>query len=47
MVLVKNCQFFLLFILGIIGQQNFFYKSLEQKNASLGYKIKKYKKSKN
>ena len=38
MVLVKNCPFFRLFILGILGQQNFFYKSLEQENAFLGYK---------
>ena len=43
MILVKNWSFFHFFIFGNIGQQNVFYDSLEQKNAFLGYKIKKYK----
>ena len=33
--------------LGNIGQENVFYDILERKNAFLGYKIKKFKKSKN
>ena len=33
--------------LGNIGQKNFFYDILERKNAFLGYKNKKFKKSKN
>ena len=33
--------------LGNIGQENVFYDILEWKNASLGYKKKKFKKSKN
>ena len=33
--------------LGNIGQENVFYDILEQKNAFLGYKNKKFKKSKN
>ena len=47
MVLVKHWPLFHFFIFGNIGQQNFFYGSLELKNAFLGYKIKKYKRSKN
>ena len=35
------------FFLGNIGQENLFYDILEPKNAFLGYKIKKFKKSKN
>ena len=35
------------FFLGNIGQENVFYDILEQKNAFLGYKNKKFKKSKN
>ena len=35
------------FFLGNIGQENVFYDILERKNASLGYKNKKFKKSKN
>ena len=35
------------FFLGNIGQENVFYDILERKNAFLGYKIKKFKKSKN
>ena len=47
MVLVQKWQFFQLFILGNIGQENVFYNILEQKNAFQGYKNKKFKKSKN
>ena len=36
-----------MFFLGNIGQENVFYDILEQKNAFRGYKIKKFKKSKN
>ena len=35
------------FFLGIIGQENVFYDILERKNVFLGYKKKKFKKSKN
>ena len=35
------------FFLGNIGQENFFCDVLERKNAFLGYKNKKLKKSKN
>ena len=42
----KNGQFTNLF-LGNIGQQNMFFDILERKNAFLGYKNKKFKKSKN
>ena len=35
------------FFLGNIGQENVFYDILERKNASLGYKKEKFKKSKN
>ena len=35
------------FFLGSIGQENVFYDILERKNAFLGYKNKKFKKSKN
>ena len=38
---------FLTFFLGNIGQENVFYDILERKNAFLGYKNKKFKKSKN
>ena len=37
----------LCFFLGNIGQQNVFYDILERTNAFLGYKNKKFKKSKN
>ena len=47
MVLVQKCQFFEFFFLGNIGQENVFYDILERKNAFLGYKNKKFKKSKN
>ena len=47
MVSVQNWPFFRLFILGNTGQENVFYDVLEGKNAFLGYKSKKFKKSKN
>ena len=46
MVFVQKWLFFQLF-LGNIGQENVFYGILERKNAFLGYKNKKLKKSKN
>ena len=42
----KNGQFSNFFFLGNIVQKNFFYDILERKNAFLGYKNKKFKKSK-
>ena len=47
MVLVQKWPFFQLFFLGNIGQENVFYDILERKNAFLGYKNKKFRKSKN
>ena len=47
MVLLKNWPFLHLLFLGNIGQENVFYDILERKNAFLGYKNKKFKKSKN
>ena len=47
MGLVKKWPFFQLFFLGNIGQENVFYDILERKNAFLGYKNQKFKKSKN
>ena len=47
MGLVRNWPFFHLLFLGYIGQENVFYDILERKNAFLGYKNKKLKKSKN
>ena len=47
MVLVQKWPFFQLFFLGYIGQVIVFYDILEQKNAFLGYKNNKFKKSKN
>ena len=47
MVLVQKWPFFQLFFLGNIGQENVFYDILEQKNAFLSFKNKKFKKSKN
>ena len=47
MVLVQKWPFFQLFFLGNTGQENVFYDILERKNAFLGYKKKKFKKSKN
>ena len=38
--------FLTLFFLGNIGRENVFYDILERKNAFLGYKTKKFKKSK-
>ena len=46
MVLIKKWPFFQLFFLGNIGQENVFYDILERKNAFLGNKNKKFKKSK-
>ena len=43
----KNGHFSKLFLLGNIGQENVFYHNLEQKNSVVGYKKKKFKKSKN
>ena len=43
----KNGHFSNFFFLGNIGQKNVFYDILERKNAFLGYKNKKFKKSKN
>ena len=44
---VEKLTFFQLFFLGNISQENVFYVILEPKNAFLGYKNKKFKKSKN
>ena len=46
MVLVQKWPFYLSFFLGNIAQENVFYNILEPKNAFLGYKNKKSKKSK-
>ena len=43
----KNGHFFNSFYLGIIGQEHVFYDILERKKAFLGYKNKKFRKSKN
>ena len=43
----KNGHFAKFFFLGNIGQQNILYDILERKNNCLGYKNKKFKKSKN
>ena len=47
MLFVQKWPFFQLFFLANIGQENILYDILEQKNAFLGYKNKKLKKSKN
>ena len=47
MVLVQKWPFFRVFFLGNIGQEKVFYDIVERKNAFLGYKNKKFKKSKN
>ena len=47
MVWVQKWPFFQLVFLGNIEQENVFYDILERKNAFLGYKKKKFKKSKN
>ena len=46
MVLAQKLPVFQLFFLGNIGQENVFYDILERKTAFLGYKKKKFKKSK-
>ena len=46
MVVGQNFPFFHLVFFGNIGQENVFYDILERKNAFLGYKNKKFKKSK-
>ena len=43
----KNDHFYKFFFLGNIGQEKFFYDILDWKNAFLGFKNKKFKKSKN
>ena len=47
MIWFKNGHVSNFFFIGNIGQKNFFYDILEQKNAFLSYKNKKLKKSKN
>ena len=47
MVLVQKWPFFQLFFFGNIDQENVFYDILKRKNAFLGYKNKRFKKSKN
>ena len=47
MVLVPKCPFFKFFFLGNIGLENVYYDILERKNAFIGYKNKKFRKSKN
>ena len=47
MILVQNWPFFHLVVLGNIGQENVFYDILERKDAILGYKNNKFKKSQN
>ena len=46
MVLVQSSSFLHVFMLGILGLENVFQDILEGKNAFLGYKNKKFKKSK-
>ena len=47
MVLVQTWPFFQLILLGKKGKKNVFYDIPEQKNAFLGYKNTKFKKSNN
>ena len=47
MVFVQKWPLFQHFFLGNIGKENVFYDILEHKNAIVGYKHKKFKKSKN
>ena len=47
MVMVQKWPFFELSFLGDIDKENVFNDILERKNAFLGYKNKKFKKSKN
>ena len=46
MVWLQKWPFFQLFVLGNTEKENFFYDILEQKKRFLGYKNKKFKKSK-
>ena len=46
MVLVQKWPFFQHFFFGVIGPENVFYDIPERKNTFLGYKNKKFKKSK-
>ena len=47
MVSVQKIAIFPTFVLGNIGRENVFYDILQRENAFLGYKYKKFKKSKN
>ena len=47
MILVQNWPFLHVFFLSNIGQENVFLDILEGRNAFLGFKNKKFKKSKN
>ena len=47
MILVQKWPFFQLFLLDDLVQENVFLNILERKNALLGYKIRKFKQSKN
>ena len=47
MALVQKWAFLQVVFLGNIGQENILNDILEEKNAFLGYKKKKFKKSKN
>ena len=47
MLLIRKWPFFQLVFLGNIGKENLFYDIPERKNPFLGYKNKKFKKSKN
>ena len=47
MLLVQKWPVFTPFFLGTLSQENVFYDIQERKNAFLGYKNKKFKKSKN
>ena len=44
---MQNWPFFHFFLLGMIGQENVFYDILERINGILGFKNKKFQKSKN
>ena len=47
MVFGQNWLFFYVFFKGNIGEENVFYDMLQRKNGFLGFKNKKFKKSKN
>ena len=47
MVFVQKWPFYYFLFLSNIGQENVFYDIVERRNAFLGYKNKKFKKSKN